>query len=196
MPAGPVIVNSTPLVAFWAIGRLDILHLLFGEIVIPPAVRDEFLSADKETRRKTLRDVSWIRVVELENPNRTGAFATLDEGEAQVIKAALEPQENPLGLRYSFLKQQGNGTVEVDTATAFRSGERIRLTVESNDSAYLYLVLLGSSGKWSVLFPSSQIAGGNNHIEPGHPGGSGSVGHSMIDSVCTHMKLNTLPISW
>ncbi|HUG82766.1 MAG TPA: DUF4384 domain-containing protein [Bryobacterales bacterium] len=91
-----------------------------------------------------------------------------DEGEAQLINAALEPEENPLGLRYSFLKQQGNGTVEVDTATEFRSGERIRLTVESNDSAYLYLVLLGSSGKWSVLFPSSQIAGGNNHIEPGH----------------------------
>jgi hypothetical protein len=100
--------------------------------------------------------------------NRDERPATVpDKGEAQVINAGLEP-EIPLGLRYSFLKQQGNGTVEVDTATMFRSGERIRLTVESNDSAYLYLVLLGSSGKWSVLFPSSQIAGGNNHIEPGH----------------------------
>ncbi len=54
MPAGPV-VNSTPLVVFWSIGRLDILHSLYGEIVIPPAVREEFLSTEKETRRITLR---------------------------------------------------------------------------------------------------------------------------------------------
>lgn len=51
MPAKPVVVNSTPLVAFWTIGRLDILRLLFGEIVIPPAVREEFLSIEKELRR-------------------------------------------------------------------------------------------------------------------------------------------------
>jgi len=87
----------------------------------------------------------------------------------KVIRASLEPETSyPLGLRYSFLKQEGRGTVEVDTSTEFKSGDRIRLTVESNDSAYLYLVLLGSSGKWSVLFPSSDIAGGNNYIESGH----------------------------
>ncbi|MFZ5821846.1 MAG: DUF3368 domain-containing protein [Chloroflexota bacterium] len=57
MPARTVVVNSTPLVAFWSIGRLDILRDLFGEIAIPPAVRDEFLSAEKEMRRKTLRGV-------------------------------------------------------------------------------------------------------------------------------------------
>jgi len=87
----------------------------------------------------------------------------------KVIRASLEPETSyPLGLRYSFLKQEGRGTVEVDTSTEFKSGDRIRLTVESNDSAYLYLVLLGSSGKWSVLFPSSDIAAGNNYIESGH----------------------------
>jgi len=56
MPVRPVVVNSTPLVAFWAVGRLDILRSLFGEIMIPPAVREEFLSAEKETRQKTLKD--------------------------------------------------------------------------------------------------------------------------------------------
>lgn len=90
MPAKPVVVNSTPLVAFWAIGRLDILRLLFGEIVIPPAVREEFLSIEKELRRQTLRDERWIRVVKLENPNRTGAFSNLDEGEAEVLALAEE----------------------------------------------------------------------------------------------------------
>lgn len=54
MRARPVVVNSTSLVAFWSIARLDILRSLFGEILIPPAVREEFLSAEIETRRKIL----------------------------------------------------------------------------------------------------------------------------------------------
>lgn len=56
MPVRPVVVNNTLLVAFWSIARVDILRTLFGEIMIPPAVREEFLSTEKETCRKTLRD--------------------------------------------------------------------------------------------------------------------------------------------
>ncbi len=35
MPDGPVVANNTPLAALWAIGRLDLLESLFGEILIP-----------------------------------------------------------------------------------------------------------------------------------------------------------------
>lgn len=112
MPARPIVVNSTPLVAFWAIGRLDILRSLFGEIMIPPAVREEFLSTEKETRRKTLRDESWIRVIELKSPNRIGAFATLDEGEAQVLVLA---------------EEQNASLVLIDERKARRYAERLKL---------------------------------------------------------------------
>jgi hypothetical protein len=57
--------------------------------LIPPAVQEEFLSAEKETRRKTLRDETWIQVVELEYPNRVRAFAGLDEA-GPVIKSIQE----------------------------------------------------------------------------------------------------------
>ena len=122
MPARRVVVNSTPLVAFWAIGRLDILHSIFGEIVIPPAVREEFLSTEKETRRRTLRDESWIRVVELKNPNRTGAFATLDEGEAQVL--ALAEEQNAL-------------LVLIDERKARRYAERLKLPLSGTPGVLL-----------------------------------------------------------
>ncbi len=112
MPARPVVVNSTPLVAFRAIGRLDILHSLFSEIVIPPAVREEFLSTEKETRRKTLRNESWIRIVKLENPNRIGAFASLDEGEAQVLVLA---------------EEQNASLVLIDERKARQYAERLKL---------------------------------------------------------------------
>jgi hypothetical protein len=41
------------------------------------------------------------------------------------------------------------------------------VSVEVNDAAYLYLVNRGSSGVWKVLFPSAEIEGGNNRVEPG-----------------------------
>ena len=43
VPGKPVILNNTPLVALWTLGRLDILRDLYREVVIPQAVRDEFL---------------------------------------------------------------------------------------------------------------------------------------------------------
>lgn len=36
-----IISNTTPLINFAEIGRLDILQRLFGSLVIPPAVRAE-----------------------------------------------------------------------------------------------------------------------------------------------------------
>lgn len=40
--AGPLVIsNTTPLINFAEIGRLDVLLALFGPLMIPPAVRDE-----------------------------------------------------------------------------------------------------------------------------------------------------------
>jgi len=73
----------------------------------------------------------------------------------------------PLGLRYSILKQMGSSSVEVDPESVFRSGDRIRLSVQANDSGYLYIVLRGSSGRWSPLFPSKEILNGDNKVKKG-----------------------------
>ena len=74
----------------------------------------------------------------------------------------------PLGLRYSVLKREAaDKFVEVDADSTFRSGDRIRLNVDSNTSGYLYVVAQGTSGNWTLLFPSAEVQGGNNHIEKG-----------------------------
>jgi hypothetical protein len=89
--------------------------------------------------------------------------------EAQVVQAAYsQASAVPLGLRYSILKRIGDArTVEVDADTVFRAGDRIRLSVEVNDRGYLYIIHRGSSGIWKPLFPSAEIAGGNNFVERG-----------------------------
>jgi hypothetical protein len=74
----------------------------------------------------------------------------------------------PLGLRYSVLKREDSGKfVEVDPDATFRSGDRIRLRVDTNTPGYLYVVMQGSSGNWRLLFPSPDVEGGNNRIEKG-----------------------------
>lgn len=85
----------------------------------------------------------------------------------QVIPAAYVSEQPPLGLRYSLLLSRNNeGYREVDAATTFRSGDRLKITVESNDEAYLYVIARGSSGLWKVLFPVSEVANGDNLIQP------------------------------
>jgi hypothetical protein len=75
----------------------------------------------------------------------------------------------PLGLRYGFLRKgTGEEYEEVSADSVFHAGDRIRVSVEANDAAYLYIVMRGSSGTWKLLFPTNEIGGGSNKIESGH----------------------------
>ena len=86
----------------------------------------------------------------------------------QVVTASHESLP-PLGIRCSVLKRVGPADlVEVDQDIVFRSGDRIKVRVEVNDSGYLYIVHRGSSGVWKPLFPSPEIAGGDNLVMPGY----------------------------
>jgi hypothetical protein len=72
----------------------------------------------------------------------------------------------PLGLRYGILKKSNSGDFsEVDVDTTFHTDDGIRVNVESNDDAYLYIVNQGSTGTWSLLFPSPEIDNGNNRVQ-------------------------------
>jgi hypothetical protein len=74
----------------------------------------------------------------------------------------------PLGLRYSVLKRIGNQTTEVSPDAVFHSGDRIQLGIDVSDTGYLYIVNQDSKGVWNVLFPSPEIAHGDNRVESGH----------------------------
>ncbi len=98
----------------------------------------------------------------------------------------------PLGLRYAVLKRDANGQYnEVDPDTSFRSGDRIRLHVNSNTSGYLYVVMQGSSGTWKLLFPSAEVAGGSNLVRKGESRQipSGDRGQFVFDEQAGSEKL-------
>ena len=85
MADGPVVANNTPLAALWAIGRLDLLQDLFGKILIPQEVANEFLAVDQFARKKDLDTAPWIQVDQVRDRRRVVAYANLDLGEAEVL---------------------------------------------------------------------------------------------------------------
>lgn len=89
-PAGPVILNNTPLVALWSIGHLRLLRDLYGEVLIPQAVYEEFLATEMLVRQVALADASWIKIMPLVNPRQALVYVGLDQGEAEVLALANE----------------------------------------------------------------------------------------------------------
>ena len=101
-------------------------------------------------------------------PARTNGDFSGTPARTAIVPVAYSPSaEKPLGLRYSFLRNAGDEYREVDPDTVFRSGDRIRVAVQSNDEGYLYIVMKGTSGSWKVLFPSAEVAEGSNHVTSG-----------------------------
>ncbi len=110
-------------------------------------------------------------------------------GEASVVLAS-STTPAPLGLRYSILLSRENAAYsEVDTESIFRSGDRLKIQVEANEGAYLYVVARGSSGNWSVLFPSSEVDNGNNFIAPFRPYMVPGTGRFYFDDQAGEEKL-------
>jgi predicted nucleic acid-binding protein len=87
-----VVVNTTPLVALSLVGQIDLLRLLYAQVLIPPAVQAEILAGGPAgIGVADLRRADWIRVAELRDPRRVDLLLTdLDRGEAEVIVLAQE----------------------------------------------------------------------------------------------------------
>ena len=95
----------------------------------------------------------------------TGQPGRVQEAPSEAVDAASVPH---LGFRYSVvLVTNSNKAESVDPDRDFRKGECVRLEVESNHSGYLYVLSKQSSGGWLPLFPSSEIPGESNVIDPG-----------------------------
>ena len=79
-----VVSDTSPLTALLTIGAAEILPQLFGEVVIPEAVKEELLR-----NHSTLPD--WLRVAAVKNPLAARRLArVVDLGEAEAIELAKE----------------------------------------------------------------------------------------------------------
>lgn len=95
-----IVSNSTPLINFAAIGRLDILEALFNILTIPPAVEYELLERGEQyPSMGAIRGASFIVKRDIHNmPLRNTLALDLDMGEAEAITLALEQKADLLLL--------------------------------------------------------------------------------------------------
>ena len=138
-----VISDTTPLITFMKAEQLEILHQLFGEIVIPEAVYKELTSNELFPNEASLiQKSSFIRIVRVGNAGAVSILrrATgLDLGESEAIVYADEQQADLLlmdevqGRRVAMdmgLKIMGSVGVLIN---AFRSGA---LTAQETEQAF------------------------------------------------------------
>ncbi|MCX8026933.1 MAG: DUF4384 domain-containing protein [Thermodesulfovibrionales bacterium] len=95
-----------------------------------------------------------------------GAKALFDSGEGTKVgiatgkqtptpsqEASVPKPEKYAGLKYEILLQKDDGTLQkVSKARVFNTGERIRIQVRTNQSGYLTIRNIGTSGNTNILF--------------------------------------------
>lgn len=83
-----IVSNTTPLFAFAALGRFDLLEKVHGRIVVVETVVRE-CEVGGPIVVPDLRDLPWLNIVPA--PNRPdGRFYMLDAGERDTLSVALE----------------------------------------------------------------------------------------------------------
>ena len=95
-----IVANSTPLINFAAIGRLDILEALFATVTIPPAVEHElFERGHLYPTKAAIQQATFIVKHDIRNAILRDALTIdLDPGEAEAITLALENKADLLLL--------------------------------------------------------------------------------------------------
>lgn len=85
-----IVCNSGPLIALGILGKLELLRLLFGDVLVPEAVRDEIVHGGaKLAGLENFQRAHWIRVLPPKGHDPL-LEALLDVGEAAVIALARE----------------------------------------------------------------------------------------------------------
>jgi predicted nucleic acid-binding protein len=94
---GVVISDASPLICLSALRQLELLHLLYSEVLVPNAVWQEvthapaFATVDVPQTVSQAKTAGWLRVVSASNrPLVTQLETTLDAGEAEAIALAVE----------------------------------------------------------------------------------------------------------
>lgn len=73
------------------------------------------------------------------------------------------PPQNRLEI--TIEQKTPDGWRKADPATVFASGDRLRFRVKSNFRGFLYVMNLGTSGAYTLLFPREET-GSDNRLEP------------------------------
>ena len=86
MPEQTVICNTSPLLYLHQVSRLELLHELYGDVRIPPAVKDELqVGYERGVDVPRATNIDWINVEAPNSASLLPAIVDLRLGEAEVF---------------------------------------------------------------------------------------------------------------
>ncbi|MDP1545330.1 MAG: DUF3368 domain-containing protein [Anaerolineales bacterium] len=93
-----IVSDSSPLISLARIGKLDLLHRLYGELLIPQAVRHEVVvKGVGQPGFEDVKSAAWIKTAAVTNHEFVLALQRdLDAGESEAIALALEKKADLL----------------------------------------------------------------------------------------------------
>jgi len=102
-----IITNTTPILSLLKIDKLNLLKRLYGGVTVPNAVYEEIEKGKHKSYYKDLKQVDWITIEHIKNPDSLTFFVDLDKGEAEVLILAKEQNadlvilDEIMGRRYA-----------------------------------------------------------------------------------------------
>lgn len=87
-----IVSDASPIINLAVIGQLDLLHKLYGKVVIPQAVYNEIVIEGRgQVGSVEVAQADWIEIKQISNrPLVTSLEGELDTGEAEAIVLAIE----------------------------------------------------------------------------------------------------------
>lgn len=87
-----IVSNTSPLIGLGAIGRLNLLQNIYGEIIIPQAVYDEVTAlGSSDASAVAVQTFPWIKTIQTTNLALVAELQKkLDLGESEAIALAIE----------------------------------------------------------------------------------------------------------
>jgi predicted nucleic acid-binding protein len=100
-----VVSDSSPLIALARVGHFHLLHSLFGEVLVPSAVWDEVVQADRPEVTQIV-SAAWVKVVAVPEDSYLLVLRTeVDRGEAEAIALAADVRADLLLLDERYARQ-------------------------------------------------------------------------------------------
>lgn len=127
--------DSSPLILFSRIGRLDLLHAVFRQVFVPPAVwREVVIDGEGRAGANEVRGASWLRRLPLPSAPMANTVSDLDPGEAETLHlAASMPVESRTVLLDDYrarLVAHGLGLVVIGSRGVLRRAKEAQLIPE------------------------------------------------------------------
>ncbi len=76
------------MIALALIGKLDVVHQLFGRVLVPPAVWTEMTEGEGALEAAVIAGAAWIEVATPNESDVNFFLARLDQGEAEALALA------------------------------------------------------------------------------------------------------------